>query len=317
VIRVAPVDLTRSVTVTGPVEPVRKVLVSSQIAGTVQSIAVEEGSRVRAGDVLAELDAREASAQLERAKATLSSAKAGFERAEQLQSRNLSSAAQFDVAKAEYEIAKADVELWQTRLAFCRIEAPVNGVVSAKSIERGSAVSSNETMFTLDDDSQLVVRARVSELDVVHLKTGRTVPIQLDAYPGVALNGTVRRIFPSADATSRLVPVEVVLQTPPKDIDVRPGFLARMEFLLERRDKVLAVPAASVGVSEGKSFVYAVEAGSLQHRDVEIGLTASGWIEIRSGLQPDEQVVSSGHANLRDGMAVRVTNENAPASADE
>jgi RND family efflux transporter MFP subunit len=317
VIAVTPTDLMRTVTVTGPVEPVRKVLVSSQTSGTVLRVAVEEGHRVRSGELMAELDAREATAQLERAKAVLVSAKAAFERAEQLQSRNLTSAAEFDGVRAAYEIAKADVELWTTRVAFCRIEAPVSGVVTSKSIERGSAVSTNEVMFAIDDDSEFVVRARVSELDVVHLSAGRRVPLQLDAYPGVELSGKIRRIFPAADAASRLVPVEVVLDRPSAGVEIRSGFLARMEFVLERREDVLAVPAAAVGVVDQTNFVYVVDAGTLSRRQIETGLTASGWIEVRSGLAAQQQVVSSGHMNLRDGMAVRISGASGETTADE
>jgi RND family efflux transporter MFP subunit len=190
-------------------------------------------------------------------------------------------------------------------------------MVTTKTIESGGAVSENETIFELDDDSALVVRARVSELDVVHLQTGRSVPMQVDAYPGVELTGKIRRIFPSADAASRLVPVEVVLEKRPPGIDVRPGFLARMDFVLERRDGVLAVPAASIGVSQSGSFVYVVESGALVRREVETGLTASGWVEVMRGLTAEEQVVSSGHMNLREGLAVRISSKSTAEAAGE
>jgi membrane fusion protein, multidrug efflux system len=219
--------------------------------------------------------------------------------------------------RSAYEIARADVEIWQTRLAFCRVLAPVPGIVTAKQIERGSAVTSNQALFDIDDDSLLIVRARISELDVVHLEIGRRVPIQLDAYPGTELAGHVRRIFPSADATSRLVPVEVVLDQVPAKVAARPGFLARIEFTVEQRNGVLAVPAAAVGVMDGESFVYVVEAGVLARRPVVIGLTASGWIEIKEGLVANQQVVSSGHVNLRDGLAVRITQESGSGAADD
>jgi RND family efflux transporter MFP subunit len=255
---------------------------------------------------MAQLDGREIQAQLERAEAVLARAEAEFERAQELRELQLNSAAELDAARSAFATAKADAELWRTRLGFTRIAAPVGGVVTAKHVEQGSAVSANQPMFDLADDSQLVVRVQISELDVVRLARDRDVALQLDAYPGVPLTGRIRRIFPSADPASRLVPVEIVLGRAPAGVVPRPGFLARAEFAIEQRAGVLAVPTAAVGVSNGASFVYVVSADTLSRRPVETGLTAGGWVEVTRGVEPGEKVVSSGHSDLRPGTAVRV-----------
>ncbi len=149
-------------------------------------------------------------------------------------------------------------------------------------------MSTNQPLFEIAEDALLVVRVRISELDVVRLQTGRPVTIRLDAYPDARLTGRIRRIFPSADAASRLVPVEVVLDSVPDGVDVRPGFLARVEFALETRTGVLAVPRAAVGVSDAGPFVYVVAADTLSRRPVETGMTTEGWIEITQGLDGRE-----------------------------
>lgn len=311
----APRDLTRAVSVTGPVEPVRAVTVSAQAAGTVMQVLAEEGARVAAGQLLARLDDRETTAQLDRARAILANAEAAYRRAEQLRTEGLIAGAQLDEARSAYDIAKADAALWGTRLAFTRIEAPVRGVVTAKRVERGGAVSENQAVFEIAEDSELVVRVRVSELDVVKLDRGQTVAVRLDAYPDVPIEGRIRRVFPSADPASRLVPVEVVLSRPPRGIEVRPGFLARVEFTLERRPATLAVPAPAIGVSDRGSFVYVVRADTLERRPVATGVTIEGWVEIESGLVAGEPVVTSGHSNLRPGTRVRVRGPDTTAGA--
>lgn len=306
---VRPRDLTRNVTVTGPVEPLRSVSVNALAAGTVTRVLVEEGARVRAGQLLAELDAREMTAQYERAQALLARAEAEYKRAEPLRAKDIISDADLETARASFHAARADAELWRTRLGFTRITAPVAGTVTAKLVEQGGAVTANTKMFELAEDAQLVVRVQVSELDVVRLEPGRPVSLVLDAYPGAHVEARIRRIFPSADPVSRLVPVEVVLGRAPSGVVPRPGFLARVEFPVERRRGVLAVPAAAVGVSEGASFVYVVSADTLARRPVETGLTASGWIEVTHGLAKGDQVVSSGHSNLRPGVSVRISGD--------
>ncbi len=300
-------DLARAVTVTGSVEPVRTIGVNSLTSGSVGAVHAEEGDVVRAGALLAELDAREVRAQLERARAVLSSADAEFERNEQLYATQIITAAEFEESRSARDVAKADAAVWQTRLDFTRITAPSAGVVTAKHVEAGGVVSSNQRVFTLADVSELVVRVQLSELDVVHLRPGAAVEVSLDAYPGTPIPGRIRRVFPAADPDSRLVPVEVVLGPMPPGVRVRPGYLARVGFRLDERRGVLAVPAPAVGVSDGGAYVYVVDADSLVRRDVALGLTAEGWVEVRRGVRLGELVVTSGHTNLRAGARVRVT----------
>ena len=299
-------DLARAVTVVAPVEPVRTIGVNSLMAGTVLALHAEEGDRVREGQLLAELDAREARAQLERARAVLANAEATFQRNQQLYDSQIITASEFEQSRSAHEVAKSDAEVWRTRLEFSRIAAPSAGMVTAKHVEAGSAVTPNQRVFDLADVSQLVVRVRLSELDVVHLRTGVAVEVSLDAYPDARIPGKIRRVFPSADAQSRLVPVEVALGAVPAGLLVRPGFLARVTFALDRRNGALAVPAPAVGVGEDGAFVYVVQSDSVVRRPVGLGVSVEGWVEVAQGLREGELVVTSGHANLRPGARVRV-----------
>ncbi|MGH9261890.1 MAG: efflux RND transporter periplasmic adaptor subunit, partial [Acidimicrobiales bacterium] len=201
-------DLARTVTVAAPVEPVRTIGVNSQTSGSVLAVHVQEGDRVAAGALLAELDGREAEAQLSRAQALLEGAQAAFERDSQLHVGSIITDAELEGSRSRYLVAQSDVALWRTRRAFTRILAPSAGIVTAKHLEAGTAVSPNQRLFDLADVSLLVVRVQLSELDVVHLAPGGAVTVGFDAYPGARFEGRVRRVFPSADPQSRLVPVE-------------------------------------------------------------------------------------------------------------
>ncbi len=303
---VASRDLSRSVIVAGPVEPVRTIGVNALLTGTVLAVHAQEGDRVQTGQLLAELDARETRAQFERAQAVLANAQTTFERNQQLAATQIITDAEFQQSRSAYEVAKSDAEVWRTRLAFSRITAPSAGIVTTKAVEAGSAVTANQRLFDLADVSLLVVRVPISELDVVHVKPGAKVDVVLDAYPSSPMEGRVRRVFPSADAQSRLVPVEVALGRFPDGVSARPGFLARVTFRLDQRPGALVVPAAAVGVGEEGQFVYVVDSDSLVRRPVTLGITAEGLVEVRRGLAAGERVVTSGHTNLRPGTRVRV-----------
>jgi RND family efflux transporter MFP subunit len=304
--RVARRDLAREVTLTGPVEPLRVVGVNSRMAGTILTVRVIEGDRVRPGTRMAELDARETAAQLERARAVRANAQTVFERAEQMQASQIITDAEFEQARASFETANSDVRLWETRLEFSRVLSPTGGVVTQKFVEAGSAVSPNERLFDVADDSLLVVRVRMSELDVVHVRPNDSVAVELDAYPEVRLVGRVRRVFPSADPQTRLVPVEVGLASTSR-AQVRPGFLARVHFPLERRPGVVVVPASAVGTSALGPYVYVVAADTLARRPIQTGLTSQGRVEVLTGVSEGELVVTSGQLNLRPGARVRIT----------
>ncbi len=308
-VAVAPVerrDLAREVVLTGPVEPLRLVGVNSRAAGTILSVLVVEGDRVRPGTLMAELDARETSAQLERARAVLANARTAFERSQQMKAAGIVTEAEFEQVRAAHATAQSDVDLWETRLDFTRVLSPTAGVVTAKLVEAGSAVTVNQRLFDVADDSLLVVRVQMSELDVVHLKPGAPVAVQLDAQPGALLAGWVRRVFPAAEAQTRLVPVEVALRSPPAGVTVRPGFLARARFDLDPRPNALVVPAAAVGAGATGAYAFVVEADTLVRRAIETGMTSAGLVEVIRGLAAGELVVTSGQVNLRTGMAVRV-----------
>jgi RND family efflux transporter MFP subunit len=300
-------DLARTVAVAAPVEPLRTIGVNSQTSGSVLAVHVQEGDRVAAGRLLAQLDAREAEAQLARARALLDAARAAFERDSQLHANTIVTDAELERSRSAYTVARSDAELWETRGAFTRITAPSAGIVTAKHVEAGTAVSPNQRLFDLADVSLLVVRVQLSELDVVHLAPGAAVTVRLDAYPGARLDGTVRRIFPSADPQSRLVPVEIALGRRPAGVEMRPGFLARVEFALDRRRAVLAVPASAVGVATSGPFAYVVQDDTLAQRALTLGLTVEGWVEVTAGLTEGERVVVSGHTNLRPGARVQVS----------
>jgi RND family efflux transporter MFP subunit len=197
------------------------------------------------------------------------------------------------------------------------VTAPITGVITEKLVEAGHAVGNQTRLFTIADVSTLVVRVRVSELDVVQIRQGDHVDVALDAFPGQLLAGRVRRIFPVADPTNRLVPVEVALEGTDART-ARPGFLARIAFALGTKENVRLVPASAiVNDGGGNMAVYVVENDIATRRAVRTGVTSEGRVEIVDGVETGEIVVVTGTNNLRDGVAVRIVNGAAAADGSE
>ncbi|MGE5925850.1 MAG: efflux RND transporter periplasmic adaptor subunit [Gemmatimonadota bacterium] len=302
----------RTVTATGTIEPIRTITINSQLGGAVRQVAVEEGDAVRQGSLLARLDSRELEAQLASAEANLQVAARAAERAERLRGEEIITVAEYERDIAAHAAAQASRNQLRTRVGYATVRSPIAGVVLRKSVEMGDIVGAQTELFTIGDVSALVARLPISELDVTALDEGDEVSLTLDALPGRTLAGRIRRIFPSGDPTTRLVPVEVVL-TGAAVRDARPGFLARVSFQLDPRGGVLMVPAGALVDDAGGSAAFVISQGRASRRPVERGGTFQGRVEIVRGLAPGDTVAVAGVTTLRDGAQVRIVE--APALA--
>ncbi|WP_022963089.1 efflux RND transporter periplasmic adaptor subunit [Halopseudomonas pelagia] len=299
-------DLSRPLRIAATVEPRTLISLAARTAGTVQSVAVEEGDRVKAGQLLAQLDVAEAVAELARAQAQMASATLDFNRAIELRRRGVATEIEYQAADVALQVTRSQRELWQSRVAYGRIEAPQASMVIARYIETGEAVETQSTLFELADMDQLVLRLGVSELDVVHLQQGQLLPITLDALPELRLEGIVRRIFPAALGSSRLITVEVLLPTTAWDQGVRPGFLARIDAAIDPRPDTLVVPSAALGSQEGGYYLFVIEHDILVRRTVTTGISRSRWTEILSGVEPGELILASNPIDMLDEQKVRI-----------
>ncbi len=304
VINVTPRPLTVTTTAVGTIEPENRVVVAAQEEGLVTALLVREGDQVQRGDVLAQLDDRQLGAQLAEARARLVEAEGQWRRARTLTQEGLITEADGDAARAAYEVAQARVEALRTRLSFTRITAPVDGVVTVRHVELGDLVGSRAPVVELAAGRR-VLRVPVSELDVVKLRPGDNCTVTVDALAQRAFGARIGRIFPAADRTSRQVTVEVVLEEAAPEI--RPGFLARAELVVERLPAAIIVPETVVlRGSQYPTFVYVVEGETARVRPIQVGLRRDGLAQILAGLAPGERVVVEGASLLRDGTAVRV-----------
>jgi len=305
-VEVTPRDLSRNVSLSARVEPRTRIRLASRTSARVEQVLAEEGDRVDAGQILAQLDVAEAEAELERAKAARDEADLEYERTASLLDQGNVTEVEYQRARAARRGARSEVLLWETRRDFGTVMSPRRAVVTDRRVEIGEAVSAQDVLFELVDMSDLVLRLAVSELDVVHLEVGQTVPVTLDAIPTLPLEGEIRRIFPTADASSRLVTVEVALPREAETQGVRPGFLGRVRMAVDHRPDALAVPASAVGEEGSERYVFVVNDDRLHHREVQTGVTRGNWTEISEGLEEGDIVLATNPIDMRDGQAVRI-----------
>ncbi len=299
-------DLSGRRTITAPVMAYKRVYITAQTSGRIEEVHFEEGDEVRAGDLLARMDTRRQEAQLRKARANLREAERQYQRSSQLFEDEVIPEAEYDAIARQLEEAEAEAGLWEVEVELGRAYAPVDAVVTDRLIEVGTTVSENERLFTIEDHGLLVVRPGLSESDVIHLEKGREVALRFDVYPDDDFRGTIRRIFPAADAITRLFTVEVEIDQKSAPQKILPGYLARLDFVTVQRDQVVAIPPESIWHDDEESFVFVIMDHEVSKRPVETGIRRDGWVEVLTGLESGEKVAAANLENLQEGAKVDV-----------
>lgn len=257
-------DIVQSVTANGSLSPVRMVEVGSQISGTITNITVDFNSRVKAGEVIAQIDAAtyerallQAEAELANAKASRRLAELNFLRARELFANKLISQSEYDQtdaaliqAEAQVKMREANVERARVDLSRATIYAPMDGVVITRKIEAGQTVAASmntPTLFIIANDlAKMQIEAAVSEADVGGLEEGQRVTFTVDAFPGRSFDGRVQQVRYAPTTNQNVVTYTTVVAVDNKDLKLRPGMTANARFITAERKNVLKIPNAAI-----------------------------------------------------------------------
>jgi len=341
--RVYPSEGFTELSASGYVVAQRKAAVASKGTGRLEYLAVEEGSRVRKGDVLARLENEDllaaqrraeanvnvARAALAQTEAELADAKLNYQRMKSLVAQEVVPRAEYDTAKARYDAAlaarrnahaqvnaaKAALSEARAGLEYTYIRAPFDGVVLVKYADVGdvvapfgSATNAKASVVTMADMDSLQVEADVSESNIGKVKVGQPAEIELDALPGVRLAGQVHMVVPTADRAKATIMTKVRFLE--RDLRVLPEMSAKVSFLTrpvasgEERPR-LAVPAAALVQKGGRTVAYVIEESQAREVAVQTGQRLGSHVEVISGLK-DGQKVALSPEGLSDGAPVKV-----------
>ena len=322
----------------------RKAAVSSKSTGRLAYLGVEEGSRVKQGEIIASLEnqdltaaknqaaaaVKEADAGLVTAQAELVDAELQYRRYKTLVEKDLVARQDFDTAVARYRKAQAGVASAQAHinvaqaaeasaqasLEYSYIRSPFDGVVTAKYAEVGevvapfgAAVNARAAVVTMADLKSLMVEADVAESNLDKVKLHQPCEISLDAIPDRRFAGEVHMIVPTADRTKATVLTKVKFLE--FDDRILPEMSAKVAFLSRalkagERQPRLTLPKAALVTREGRTFAYLVQDNEARLVQVSVGETMGDLVEIKGGLKDGDRVVLKPPPALADGARVRV-----------
>ncbi len=299
-------DEAREITGVGTVAVQREVSLGFTSAGRILRLSVNEGDRVRRGQVLAALDTTTVSAELARARAERTRAAAEYERSATLIAQGWITKPRLDNAKAALDAAEAQVRAAGFQAANATIVAPGSGTVLARLAEPGQVVAAGTPVLTLGEEaSGYVLRVPLSDRDAARLTSGAPAMVTLAALGDQTITGRVVEIGGRADRATATFAVEIAL---PADPRLRSGQIGTARIIAGgARQNVLRVPATAVFAARaGDGFVYVVDRARrrISLRQVSLAEADDGGIRVTGGLRRGEIVAISRVDRLKDGMAI-------------
>lgn len=284
-----------------------EVRVGSQLSGIVKKLNVTVGSRVRAGQVIAEIDDRtiqarlaDANAQAELDRVTMERARVDCERAERLAAQGLVPLQQkqdlelaLQEGKARYAKSLRARDLVAVDLSYVPIRAPISGRVASVSTQEGETVAASftaPTFVTIIGEHALQLVGMVDETDIAHVRPGNPVTFTVDAYPARDFLGVVESIAPKATIVSGVVNYEVTIQIADGAELLKPDMTANLSIQTAQTEALL-LPAAAVQHDGDGAFVYVTGKNGPENRRIVVGSKESGMVEIKKGLSAADEVL--------------------------
>lgn len=299
----------------GTVAAQRGVVISTEVQGSVAKLRFESGARVKAGDLLVELDSSVERAQLASAEAKLRLAEVNLKRTKVLARQKVNTPADLDLAEAEEKQAHAEADNVRAQLAKKRIRAPFSGTLGIREVDLGQIMSPGEPIVALVDIDRVFIDFFLPQQDIARMAVGQTLEVVTDGRPDTVFEGKVETIEPRVDASTRNVKVRGAVDN--RDQKLRPGMFVEVRVALPSQGPVVAIPATAILYAPYGNSVFVVEEapegeGKIARQAmVELGERRGDFVAVVSGLKPGQEVVSAGAFKLRNGSPVVVHNDKA------
>lgn len=284
---------------------------SFKVAGVIKSIHVREGQEVKKGERLAEIELTEVNAQVEQARQLAEKAKRDVERGERLYNDQVISLEQLQDLRTQASVAQAQLNGAEFNRGYAVITAPGDGVVLRKLAEERELVPAAQPVLILGThDRGYIVRAALSDREVIQLKLGDPAEIRMDAYPGQTVAGSLTEIAGAADSRSGMFPIEVRFNSIP--VALASGLVAKLNLhsSASRERQLTYVPIGAVVEGNGdRASVYVVDGNRAKRRAVRVAFIGPQAVALEDGVKPGERVVTDGALYLQDDERIEIVTE--------
>jgi membrane fusion protein, multidrug efflux system len=311
-----------TLSVIGTAAAIQGVTVSADLPGTIDKIHFESGQWVREGDVLVELDTRQERAQLANLEAQRDLARVNYDRAQQLVKAGVISRSDYDSASAQQKATEAQVGDIEAAIARKTIHAPFSGVLGIRQVSLGQYLAAGQAIVSLQSLSPIYVNFGVPQQDTPKVIAGHVIRVTNSDLPGMAFTGRITALDSVINEQTRNIQVQSIVTN--KDNKLRPGMFVQVELPLGEPRQVIPLPASAINYAPyGDSVFVVVEMKDakgniyrgVRQQVVKIEGSRGDQVAVVSGLNPGEEIVSSGAFRLRNGAPVQVNNTVKPSNS--
>jgi membrane fusion protein (multidrug efflux system) len=278
------------------------IAIVAKVSDVVTRLAFDSGERVRAGQLLVDMNSSAQRADVAAAAATLRDAEQQLRRGSELARQQLIAQGQLETLRANRDAAAAALASRRAAVADRTLVAPFAGVLGLRQVSVGALVGPGTTITTLDDDSRIKLDFTLPESALSSIARGQAIAARSDAWPGVAFDGSIADIDSRIDPDTRAVTVRALLPNP--DGRLRAGMLLRVAVRLPAR-QALVLPEIAVQQEGSQASVFRVDAGDkVALVPVTLGSRNAGKVEVVSGLKAGDRIVVEGIVKLHDGSSI-------------
>ncbi len=308
--------------VIGTVAAIQGVTVGADLPGTIDKIHFESGQWVHEGDILVELDTREERAQLANAEAQRDLARINYDRAQQLLKEGVISRSEYDTATAQQKTTEAQVGATRAAIARKTIRAPFTGLLGIRQVSLGQYLAAGQAIVPLQSMDPIYVNFGVPQQETTKMAPGRVLRVTNSDLPGMTFNARINALDSVINEQTRNIQVQAILSN--KGRKLRPGMFVQVELPIGEPRQVVPLPASAINYAPYGDSVFVVAEmkdakgnayRGVRQQVVKIEGSRGDQVAVISGLNPGDEVVSSGVFRLRNGAAVQVNNSVKPQNS--
>jgi len=305
--------------VIGTVSAIQGVTVSADLPGTVAKIHFESGQWVHEGDILVELDTRQERAQLAEVEAQHELAKINYNRTQQLVTAGVLARSEYDNVTSQQKVTAGQVGDIKAAIDRKTIRAPFSGVLGIRQVNLGQYLAAGQAIVSLQSLNPIYVNFGVPQQNTAQVTIGRTLRITSNDFPGLQFSGKVTALDSVVNESTRNIQVQTTLSNPANKL--RPGMFVQVALGLGSSTPVIALPASAINYAPYGDSVFVVtdlkdDKGKtyrgVKQQIVKLGGTRGDQVGVISGINPGDEVVSSGVFKLRNGAPVQINNKVQP-----
>ncbi len=299
-------DVQQSLTLVAKLAAQESVLITPEVSGKVDTILVSSNQEVKANQPLIVLDTMKAKATLNEARAYYQDEQRKEREYARLVKRNAITQTELDAQRASVDIAKARLDAALADLSYLNINAPFAGTIGFIDFSKGKTVSANEELFTLDNLDRMRLDLQVPEKYLSEITLGMEVKTHSRAWSHQEFSGKVTHINTRVNDATLSVPVRVDIPNP--DHKLKPGMLMSATLTFPKINKPI-IPVQALEYSGTKRYVYVVEGNKVTRTEIVLGARIEDKIVVESGLEIGKTIVTKGLVNMRDGLTVKVVEQ--------